>query len=70
MEGMYNIPFERFERYSPCGSPETIAEFLAPYVSAGCRTFNLLACAADLDTAVAGVSEIRRLLNDITPPRS
>jgi alkanesulfonate monooxygenase SsuD/methylene tetrahydromethanopterin reductase-like flavin-dependent oxidoreductase (luciferase family) len=67
MEGMYNIPYERFERYSPCGTPDTIAEFLAPYVTAGCRTFNLLACAADLDTAVAGVGEIRRLLNDITP---
>jgi len=70
MEGMYNVPFERFERYSPCGAPDTIAEFLAPYVSAGCRTFNLLACAAHLDTAVASVSEIRRLLNDITSPRS
>ncbi len=66
MEGMYNLPFERFERYSPCGTPDTIAEFLAPYVSAGCRTFNLLACAADLDTAVDGVSEIRRHLNAIT----
>jgi alkanesulfonate monooxygenase SsuD/methylene tetrahydromethanopterin reductase-like flavin-dependent oxidoreductase (luciferase family) len=70
MESMYNIPYERFERYSPCGAPDTIAEFLAPYVSAGCRTFNLLACAEHLDTAVAGVSEIRRILNDITSPRS
>ncbi len=63
MEGLYNVPFERFERYSPCGAPDVIAEFLAPYVSAGCRTFNLLACAEHLDEAVAGVSEIRRLLN-------
>ena len=66
MEGLYNVPFERFERYSPCGTPDTIAEFLVPYVSAGCRTFNLLTCAADLDTAVAGVSEIRRLLDKTT----
>lgn len=63
MEGMYNVPFERFERYSPCGTPDTIAEFLAPYVAAGCRTFNLLACAPRLDAAVAGVAEIRHLLN-------
>ena len=68
MEGMYNLPFERFERYSPCGPPDAIAEFLAPYVSAGCRTFNLLACAADLDTAVDGVAEIRRHLNGIASP--
>jgi alkanesulfonate monooxygenase SsuD/methylene tetrahydromethanopterin reductase-like flavin-dependent oxidoreductase (luciferase family) len=34
MEGFYGVPFGRFERYSPCGTPEAIAEFLAPYVSA------------------------------------
>lgn len=68
MEGMYGIPFERFERYSPCGTPDTIADFLVPYVEAGCRTFNLIACAAQLDTAVAGAAEIRRLLNDLGNP--
>jgi len=68
MEGMYGIAFERFERYSPCGTPETIAEFLAPYVAAGCRTFNLIACAADLDTAVVGAAEIRRLLSHADNP--
>ena len=62
MQGFYGVPFERFERYSPCGTPEDIAEFLAPYVSAGCRTFNMLPCAADLETATAGVAEIRDLL--------
>jgi len=66
MQALYGVPFERFERYSPCGDAETIAEFLAPYVAAGCRTFNLLACAADLDTAVAGASDIRALLTEMT----
>ncbi len=66
MSGLYGIPFERFERTSPCGTPEAVAEFLAPYVAAGCRTFNLLACAADLDTAVSGVAEIRRLLRVVS----
>ena len=69
MEGMYNMPFERFERYSPSGSPETIAEFLAPYVSAGCRTFNLVACAANLDTATTGAAEIGGLLSGMTSRR-
>src|SRR6476619_1431490 len=36
MEGFYQIPFDRFERYSPFGTPADIAEFLAPYVDAGC----------------------------------
>jgi len=69
MEGMYGLPFERFERYSPTGTPDTIAEFLEPYVAAGCRTFNLLACAADLDTAVDGVAEIRHHLDLVTSAR-
>jgi alkanesulfonate monooxygenase SsuD/methylene tetrahydromethanopterin reductase-like flavin-dependent oxidoreductase (luciferase family) len=68
MEGLYHVPFARFERYSPCGTPEAIAEFLAPYVSAGCRTFNLIACAARLETAVAGAAEVRRLLQDVGSP--
>ncbi len=66
MEAMYTIPFERFERYSRCGTAESIAEFLAPYVDAGCRTFNLLACAGHPEEAVAGVAEIRRLLGKLT----
>jgi alkanesulfonate monooxygenase SsuD/methylene tetrahydromethanopterin reductase-like flavin-dependent oxidoreductase (luciferase family) len=57
----------RFERSSPCGDAETIAEFLAPYVDAGCRTFNLLACAAHPEEAVAGVTEVRRLLSKLVP---
>src|SRR6478735_6330590 len=35
MERFYQIPFDRFERYSPCGTATDIAEFLAPYVDAG-----------------------------------
>ena len=37
MENFYGIPYERFEKWSPAGSPEEIAEFLAPYIEAGCR---------------------------------
>jgi len=42
MEGFYKIPFDRFERYSPYGRPEDIAEFLGPYIEAGCTHLNLL----------------------------
>jgi hypothetical protein len=41
MEAMYRTPFERFERYSPYGTPAEVADFLAPYVEAGSRFFNL-----------------------------
>lgn len=35
MESMYHQPFERFERYTPLGTPRAVAEFIAPYVEAG-----------------------------------
>jgi alkanesulfonate monooxygenase SsuD/methylene tetrahydromethanopterin reductase-like flavin-dependent oxidoreductase (luciferase family) len=62
MEGFYQMPFEPFERYSPYGTPEQVAEFLSPYIESGCSRFNVIPCADDIDTAVAAVGELRRLL--------
>ena len=62
MQGFYQTPFERFERYSPYGAPEDVAEFLAGYVRAGCRSFNLIPCATDSDAAVEGVARVKALL--------
>jgi alkanesulfonate monooxygenase SsuD/methylene tetrahydromethanopterin reductase-like flavin-dependent oxidoreductase (luciferase family) len=62
MQAFYQTPFERFERYSPYGAPEDVAEFLAGYVRAGCRSFNLIPCATDGDAAVEGVARVKALL--------
>jgi alkanesulfonate monooxygenase SsuD/methylene tetrahydromethanopterin reductase-like flavin-dependent oxidoreductase (luciferase family) len=62
MQAFYQMPFEPFERYSPYGTPEDVAAFLRPYVEAGCSTFNVIPCASDVETAVAGVGELRELL--------
>jgi alkanesulfonate monooxygenase SsuD/methylene tetrahydromethanopterin reductase-like flavin-dependent oxidoreductase (luciferase family) len=62
MGATYQQPFDRFERWSPCGPPDEIAAFLAPYVDAGCTTFNLMPRAASLAEVIEGVAEIRRLL--------
>jgi hypothetical protein len=56
------MPFEPFERYSPYGTPEHIAEFLSPYIDAGCSVFNVIPCADDDESAIAGVAELRALL--------
>jgi alkanesulfonate monooxygenase SsuD/methylene tetrahydromethanopterin reductase-like flavin-dependent oxidoreductase (luciferase family) len=63
MQRFYQMPFEPFERYSPYGTPEQVAEFLHPYIEAGCTVFNVIPCAHDHETAVAAVSELRRLLS-------
>jgi alkanesulfonate monooxygenase SsuD/methylene tetrahydromethanopterin reductase-like flavin-dependent oxidoreductase (luciferase family) len=62
MQAMYQLPFERFERWSPYGTPADVAEFLAPYVDAGCRSFNLIPCGDDPHRLVEDAAEVRRLL--------
>jgi alkanesulfonate monooxygenase SsuD/methylene tetrahydromethanopterin reductase-like flavin-dependent oxidoreductase (luciferase family) len=64
MKDFYQLPYERFENWSPAGTPANIAEFLAPYIEAGCHTFNLIACGASPEAEIDAVSEIRTLLND------
>jgi alkanesulfonate monooxygenase SsuD/methylene tetrahydromethanopterin reductase-like flavin-dependent oxidoreductase (luciferase family) len=62
MEAFYQLPFERFERYCPYGTPEDVAEFLAPYVEAGCREFNLIPQATDYESAIRGTAAVKKLL--------
>lgn len=62
MQVFYQMPFEPFERYSPYGTPEHVAEFLTPYIEAGCSAFNVIPCAGDEEGAIAAVGELRTLL--------
>ena len=62
MQGMYQIPFERFERYSPYGGPREIADFLAPYREAGCRLFNVMPVAESSEAGIDAICEIKQLL--------
>lgn len=66
MERFYQMPFEPFEKYSPYGTPEDVAEFLLPYVESGCSTFNVIPCAEDDETAIAAAGELRRLITAST----
>jgi alkanesulfonate monooxygenase SsuD/methylene tetrahydromethanopterin reductase-like flavin-dependent oxidoreductase (luciferase family) len=62
MQAFYQMPYEPFERYSPYGTPEDVAEFLRPYIDVGCSTFNVIPCAGDDEDAIAAVGEVRKLL--------
>ena len=62
MQAFYQMPFEPFERYSPYGTPEQVAEFLSPYIESGCSRFNVIPCADDPDSAIVAVGELRKLL--------
>ena len=62
MESVYGLPFERFERYVPRGTPTQVADALARYVEAGCRSFNLLAQVGDRSALAEAAGEVRRRL--------
>lgn len=64
MTAFYRLPFEAFEKYTPYGTPREIAEFIAPYVEAGCRWLNLVVAdraEATLEQAVAVRDELRKM---------
>jgi alkanesulfonate monooxygenase SsuD/methylene tetrahydromethanopterin reductase-like flavin-dependent oxidoreductase (luciferase family) len=68
MHAYYGIPYERFERWSPAGTPEQIAEFLYPYAEAGCSVFNLIVTGPsaedEIDAAAAIRDQLRALVGE------
>ncbi len=64
-EGMakfYKMPFAPFEKYTPCGTAQDIAEFMLPYVEAGATTLNLTPVGPDRATELDTIAEVKRLL--------
>jgi len=64
MERLYQLPFGKFEKYSPCGTAAQVAESLRPYAEAGCRSFNLIPVADSEQAAIEGAAEVRALLGE------
>ncbi|MDH4144174.1 MAG: LLM class flavin-dependent oxidoreductase [Acidimicrobiia bacterium] len=62
MESFYRIPFDAFDRYTPAGSPEQVADFLRPYVDAGASQINLTPCAASAEAATELTGQVAELL--------
>ena len=65
MEAAYSLPFDRFERYAPCGPPEAVAEALAPYLALGCRRFNFVLEAESLPAAFEAAAEVKAVLSGV-----
>ena len=62
MEDLYQLPFERFERYAPYGTADDVAEALLPYVEQGASSVLLAAVAGDPEELLAGATQVRSLL--------
>jgi len=62
MERLYRIPFGKFERYIPYGTPAQVAEFVAPFIAAGATTVNFIPFADGDEAGVDAVADVRELL--------
>ena len=62
MEAFYKVPFDKFERYSPYGTPDDVVGLLREYADAGCRIFNLKPVAPTEEHGIDAVVEVARLL--------
>jgi hypothetical protein len=62
MERAYDMPFDRFARYTPCGAAEDLAEALEPYLAVGCRRFNFVPEAASLEVAIETIGRVKASL--------
>jgi alkanesulfonate monooxygenase SsuD/methylene tetrahydromethanopterin reductase-like flavin-dependent oxidoreductase (luciferase family) len=60
MEAFYRLPFDRFEKWSPAGTPTQIADFVMPYVDAGCSVFNLIINGPSAEAEIDAAAEIRQ----------
>ena len=66
MEGFYRVPFEKFSRYTPHGTVDAIVDFLAPYLEAGCRHFNLTPVASTAEAGIEVIGEVGERLRRMT----
>lgn len=62
MEGFYRVPFESFERHIPHGTPAAVAEYVAPYIDAGCTSLNFIPYAGSAEAGIDAVAEVRQIL--------
>lgn len=66
MEHLYQVPFDRFERYVPCGTASHIADHLLPYVDAGIDDVVVIGVADDHDALIDITAEIRSRLDELS----
>ncbi|HMC39857.1 MAG TPA: LLM class flavin-dependent oxidoreductase [Acidimicrobiales bacterium] len=62
LEELYRMPFERFERYVPCGRPADVAEAVRPYIDAGAAYVLLSPFAEHSYESVAGAAAVKAAL--------
>lgn len=63
MRSIYHLDPDTFARWCPAGTPEAVAEFIAPYLEAGASTISVIGRGQDIAGITESMSEVRRLLD-------
>ena len=58
MQSVYKIPFERFERYAPYGSPARVADALIAFGEEGCNYLNVMNVADSPQASIEGMARL------------
>ncbi|WP_196781002.1 LLM class flavin-dependent oxidoreductase [Nocardioides sambongensis] len=67
MSSLYNLPPEKFQHISAAGTPDDVADFIAPYVEGGARTITLIPVAESPETAIQLSGQVRDRLTSLVP---
>ncbi len=62
MERLYRLPFDRFEHVATAGTPDQVAEWLAPFVAAGASHITIIPATASIEAGIEHVAAVRELL--------
>src|ERR1700761_3370953 len=62
LEGLYRIPFGKFEHLAPAGTPDDVARQLVPYLAAGAGHITLIPAAASPEAGVELAAAVRERL--------
>lgn len=65
IESLYRLPYAKFERLAPAGTPKDVAAFLAPFVEAGCRNITLVPAATSWERGVEHAAEVKQRLLEL-----
>ena len=64
MEGLYKIPYDKFQHVAPAGDATAVAEWLGAFVDAGAEHITLIPVADTVDAGIDHAAKVRALLLD------
>ncbi|HWU22108.1 MAG TPA: LLM class flavin-dependent oxidoreductase [Nocardioides sp.] len=67
MSALYNMPPEKFQHITAAGTPDDVADFVAPYVEGGARTITLIPVAESAAEAIELSGGVRERLRSLVP---